>query len=272
MQIRWLDDFTPLHVWAKDEGWLGDPYEREFLKLRHQDLAFGAFIKNECVGVITGALHVKSAWISHFIVNPQYRNRGIGRGLFEHLLKILQNERSEIWLHAACEMVPFYSKYGFKKVQTIQRYSYENQTSFYFEPYQFLEKPRLTQKIHELDTKAFKENRKEYLKHSFAHPSSLVLANLRGFLHSRMMDKKYLFIGPFVAEDYENANYLLKGLLFYRGSKPMVVDLNQNSQAAELFESFGFQPKGQTIQMVKNQEDILDYEKIYAYGSTGVWG
>ena len=273
MRIRWLNDLTPLHVWAQIEGWCGDEYEREFLKHRHPDLALGAFIEQECVGVITGALHVKSAWISHFIVSPRYRGQGIGKVLFEHLLNILENLRPQIWLHAATTMVPFYAKYGFEISTQICRYVYKNPyKSFYFEPYETLEKTGPTIKIHKLDSEAFGDERKPFLEHSLSHPSSLLLANSRGYLHSRMMSGKYLFIGPFVAQDYETAQYLLSGLLFYRGAKPMIVDFPKKEHTLELFGGASFTHKNSTFEMVKNGNSLVKYEQIYAYGSTGVWG
>jgi GNAT superfamily N-acetyltransferase len=273
MRIRWLNDLTPLHVWANLEAWSGDEYERDFLKHRHPDLALGAFIDKECVGIITGALHVKSAWISHFIVNPNYRNQGIGKALFEYLLQILENLRPQIYLHAALNMAPFYSKYGFKTRKEVCRYAYENpHKSFYFEPHENLEKTRPTIAILELDNEIFNEDRKPYLEHSFNHPSSLLLANSKGYLHSRMMDKKYLFIGPFVAKTNECAQYLLKGLLFFRGAKPMIIDTPKQSCSLELLENVGFTHKNTTVEMAKNSNTNPKYEYIYAYGSTGVWG
>jgi GNAT superfamily N-acetyltransferase len=273
MRIRWLNDLTLLHVWANLEGWSGDEYERDFLKSRHPDLVLGAFIDEKCVGIITGALHVKSAWISHFIVNPQYRFQGIGKALFEHLLQILENLRPQIWLHAAPNMAPFYAKYGFEKTGEVYRYTYKSpQKSFYFEPHPNLEKPHLTQKILKLDQNAFGDNRKDYLKYSFNHPSSLLLANLKGFLHSRMMEGKYLFVGPFAAQDFETADYLLRGLLFYRGAKPIILDTPAKPKALELLENAHFKQSKTMYEMSRGKKNLPQYDQIYAYGSTGVWG
>ncbi|MBH9580494.1 GNAT family N-acetyltransferase [Staphylococcus felis] len=65
---------------------------------------------------IIGALNGKSGWISSLIVNPDYRNHGVGKVTLNHLLKwFYSNEISKIVLHSTEEGETLYEKSGFIK-------------------------------------------------------------------------------------------------------------------------------------------------------------
>lgn len=271
--IRWLTDFAPLHALCAQEGWLGDPYERILLQNTSPYLAFGAFDGPVCIGAITGFLHEKSAWISHFVVAPSYRGKGLGRKLFEHLLGILENESDTLYLHAAPQMEAFYASFGFHASHHVTRYVRPSSAStFFLQPTQEFKPATVSLKLRMHDANAFGERRNLFLEHALSHPSSLIFCTPSGYLHSRMMEGKYLFLGPWVTEKKEDAETFLNALLFFRGAKPIIADAPTLPHIASLYERYGFVAKGTTVHMYKGDPLPLAHQRIYAYGSTGVYG
>ncbi|MBN2965448.1 GNAT family N-acetyltransferase [Sulfurospirillum sp. T05] len=269
--IRWLTDFAPLHALCQQEGWLGDAYERA--PLQATALAFGAFDGSTCIGAITGFLHEKSAWISHFVVAPSHRGKGLGRKLFEHLLGILENESDSLYLHAEPKMEAFYASFGFYSSHSVTRYFRASNTpTFFFQPGQDFKPATLSLKLRMHDANAFGERRNLFLEHTLSHPSSLIFSTPSGYLHSRMMEGEYLFLGPWVMEKKEDAEDFLKALLFFRGAKPIFADAPALPHIASLYERYGFVAKGTTVHMQKGDPLPLAHKRIYAYGSTGVCG
>lgn len=81
--------------------------------------AFGIFDRKKLVGVIEGSLE---SWnnryrIWNFLVDKKYRGEGIGRALFEHMLKVAEEEkaRAVILEVQSCNepAIRFYMRQGF---------------------------------------------------------------------------------------------------------------------------------------------------------------
>jgi GNAT superfamily N-acetyltransferase len=271
--IRWLTELESLYTLGAQEGWLGDNHEQSLFRHASPYLAFGAFDGLRCVGTIAGYVHEKSAWISHFVVAPEYRNQGVGRRLFEHLLAILEVESDTLFLHAAPAMVPFYRAYGFCTSQTITRHYRAPQVpAFHFHPSQKFKPSKLSLALHAHDVHAFQEKRNMFLAHALNHTSSLIFCTASGYLHSRMMEKTYLFLGPWVMKSAEEAEEFLKALLFFRGNKPIYADAPDVDGTNALYARYEFIAKSTTVQMQKGETLSLEHGSIFAYGSTGVCG
>ena len=68
----------------------------------------------QMVGVGTGITFGKTAWLAHVIVHRKYQRRGIGRGIVEHLITLLEKLGCEsISLIATSDGRPVYAKAGF---------------------------------------------------------------------------------------------------------------------------------------------------------------
>jgi GNAT superfamily N-acetyltransferase len=77
---------------------------------------FKFVLGNKIIGTGAILMHQNSAWLAHIIVDPDYRNKGIGAFITESLIANLQkNGCKTILLIASVLGEPVYQKLGFKK-------------------------------------------------------------------------------------------------------------------------------------------------------------
>jgi GNAT superfamily N-acetyltransferase len=75
---------------------------------------FKAEIDDILVGTGTAILHEKTGWLATIVTHSEYRNKGIGKAITEHLLTFLQNHNCKnIYLIATALGEPVYKKLGF---------------------------------------------------------------------------------------------------------------------------------------------------------------
>ncbi len=72
-------------------------------------VAYGAYIEDRLVGVI--ATRNRGAHIALFFVDGEYQRRGIGRALFNTILK--ENNASIVTVNSSIFALPIYKKLGF---------------------------------------------------------------------------------------------------------------------------------------------------------------
>jgi GNAT superfamily N-acetyltransferase len=76
-----------------------------------------AIVDHKIVGVANGILNDGTGWLSHIIVDHDYRGRGIGYKLTEHIMEFLSSHGCKTQLLIATELgEPVYRKLGFKTV------------------------------------------------------------------------------------------------------------------------------------------------------------
>lgn len=130
------------------------------------------------VGVGCSVIFQNSAWLAHIIVGSDYRNRGFGFQLVEHLLKDLKNRSIDtVSLIASPYGEPVYKKAGFS---IVAEYSYldrkkpwiEKAVSAKIRPYE----DKFSGSIWQLDREISGEERepllKKYLDNSFVYIDS----------------------------------------------------------------------------------------------------
>ena len=76
-------DLDPFLALAKEEGWICDRWEFEFLLENFPQGCFVCREKGTALGYITSVKYGKSGWIGNLLVHPDARRRGIGRWLME---------------------------------------------------------------------------------------------------------------------------------------------------------------------------------------------
>lgn len=110
---------------AAAEGWVAEPWEFEFLLTTFPGGCFTARnVAGETAGFVTSLRHDRSGWIGNLIVAQQFRGRGIGGTLFRKVLETLSDSGVEtVWLTASESGRPLYQKCGFKRIDTIIRWS-----------------------------------------------------------------------------------------------------------------------------------------------------
>jgi hypothetical protein len=119
----------------------------------------------------------------------------------------------------------------------------------------------------QIDTKVFNENRKTYLSEDAAFSNSLKLATPNGFLHSYVINKRYIRISPWlmIPEAFMDAEKLLRGVLYYRGLKKIFAYVPNNIQEVmNLYESYKFENDGDYVLVYLNEKPCFTLEEMYA--------
>jgi GNAT superfamily N-acetyltransferase len=279
MDIYWLkdSDLDEIVKEGEKENWLMDRFELEYIHSRYPELCYGIYDDSTLCGSIMGYRQERTAWISNFLIKENYRQQGFGRRLFETLLTALNREES-IYLNAEESAIKFYQRYGFRVVIPIVRMYYKQQEmkfKFSTKDAQELEKTNLAGNLYKLDRKVFKENRSEFLQDITSHKSSLKLYSKNGFNHSRVINSKYVFLGPFEALDgaYLDLEKLLRGVIFLRGMKKGIyVDVPDIDNITSLYKSYNFEVVSRTYQMVLGTRVNIAYDNIFGFSTTGTCG
>lgn len=85
-------------------------YEREYF------IPLAAVIGDDIAGTGIAIINETAAWLGTIIVRDEYRNRGIGRAITEHLIDAVQKRGVvSILLTASALGLPIYEKIGFQK-------------------------------------------------------------------------------------------------------------------------------------------------------------
>ncbi len=87
----------------------------EFYTYSNFCLPFKISINNKIAGTGTAIIHNQTAWLAHIIVHPEYRNRGLGKIITEHLVDTAYSKNCETIYLLATELgEPVYKKLGFE--------------------------------------------------------------------------------------------------------------------------------------------------------------
>lgn len=108
-----IDQIAKLQI----EGWSDIMAEFHFFISNSFSYPIKMIVNNEIVGVGNRAIFKNKAWLSHIIVDSEYRNSGFGSQIVEKLLNDLKNKPIDtVSLIASPFGEPVYKKFGFKTV------------------------------------------------------------------------------------------------------------------------------------------------------------
>jgi len=119
------DDWSTFYNWAAGENWKISFQEKHLFLNQLRPYFYVLWKHGRRCAFVSAVLYKTSGWIGNLLVDPQQRQQGHGRALFEFALQKLQDQPnvSRIWLTASAQGAPLYRKYGFAHVDTIQRWS-----------------------------------------------------------------------------------------------------------------------------------------------------
>ncbi|HHD72875.1 MAG TPA: GNAT family N-acetyltransferase [Epsilonproteobacteria bacterium] len=272
MFIGWLKftDVNDLVTIANDVGWLADGYHIKLMIMHSPHLCYGAYDEGKLIGAIMAIECEQSVQIKYFMVSPSYQKLGLGRRLFETLFGVLRNDFHKIYLHAAPNMEPFFKSYGFASQMQIGRYINVGKVP----PFNFtnahakeLDSGDFDTIIKHIDRETFGENRLAFLTDEMERHSSLKFALPNGFQHSSVVNARQVYLGPWqVREGHEEeAEKMMKGVLYFRGLKKVVADVPLgNKPAVDLYKRYHFQNKQRFIHMSYGGSNVR-FENIYAF-------
>lgn len=88
----------------------------EFYLSNSYSFPFRVTSEEELIGTGSVIFHRNTAWVAHIIVKPDYRGRGLGREITDHLLSIAKKRKPRSIMLIATPMgEPLYTKMGFIK-------------------------------------------------------------------------------------------------------------------------------------------------------------
>lgn len=249
MFIGWLKyaDVPELIKISEEVGWLLDGYHVKLMMMHSPHLCYGAYEDGVLVGAIMAIEFETSTMIKYFMVRKTFQKKGIGRRLFTTLHKVLQDEYPSIYLHANPLLKNFFEGEGFQSIMEVGRYLNVGKVP----PFNFtnaqakeLDSGNFDAIIRKLDHETFGENRMTFMLDEMERNSSLKFALPNSFQHSSVINARGVYLGPWQCrEGYEEeAEKMMRGVLYFRGLKKVIADVPMgNTQAVELYERYHFQ-------------------------------
>ncbi len=203
------------------------------------------------VGTTTALLHSADlAWIGMVLVLPEFRRRGVARGLMEHAMAWVRNHGIKTTRLDATDMGhPLYRALGFRDEDRIERWERHPQTR---ESRRIAKYPPIVlDETHAaLDRSACGFDRWALMQDLAADPSVDGVQSESGFALGRPGSEAW-FVGPCVAVSEVAAESLLARLLEGHDHEPAYWDMSlDNSSAARLAATFRFQPSRRLTRMV----------------------
>lgn len=275
VKIVWFrpDFITPFVDEALKEERLIDEFELRQCVARFPTSSFALLVDGRLAGGVTTYTHEKTAWIGNLLVFKEHRKNGYAKRLFETALKSVADKKS-IYINANPLLKKFYRSYGFKEcIEIIRLKSQKEALNKNFTSFGETEQKNLTQVALKLDHEFFKEDRSVLLSEDMVSKSSIHFATPNGFLHSRMVGGA-AFAGPFEVRSgaYLDAERMFREFLHFRGMKEIFVDAPKINEALSFFIGYGFEEVSRTMQMVKGEDLMIEYENIYSFAYAGACG
>ena len=256
--------------WGKREGWN--------LGLHDWDIVYDIDPKGYFVGVLDGKIigsiagvhyERKYAYLTLFMVEPEYRGRGYGLALWKHTLNYLNKEVGVecIGLDAVLEREKDYQKWGFRPYYKITGYTYEVNQGF-SRKYPPIDDKHF-QDIVEYDLKVFKVNRASFLyDYTFKTEAKTGVAyegnRLVGFTIARPCWRGYN-VCPIFADNTEVARGLLESVLADLPGQMITIEVPEpNSEAMKLPRDFDMKPWNPTVRMYTSDKYQQDIRYIYS--------
>ncbi|EKD96411.1 MAG: GCN5-related N-acetyltransferase [uncultured bacterium] len=257
--------------WAKQEGW--DPGLNDTDAFWKTDPnGFYALEKDEkMIGSVSGvSYNGKFGFGGFFIIEPEYRNQGLGTKLADYLFKAFSSrldENASIGIDGVFNMQPTYEKWGFKfshrnlRMESIARKHNYSSNGKEITVNDF-------EQILELDKECFGFNRTTFLRAWLSLPDSKSLkfeneSGLQGYGVIRKCVTGYK-IGPLFACNYEAAEELFKGLTSRVTGEKVYLDIPEiNKDAVKLAQKYNMKEMFGCARMYLGNSPKIPYKKIY---------
>ena len=119
-----------------------------------------------------------------------------------------------------------------------------------------------------IDKETFHENRMDFLLDEMERNSSLKFTLPNGFQHSSVVNARNVYLGPWqVREGHEEeAEKMMRGVLYFRGLKRVVADVPMGVEhVVNLYKKYHFQNKQRFVHMQRGSGSTVLFGNIYAF-------
>lgn len=218
-----------------------------------------ALRKDRIIGIGAAIFYRSTGWLAHIIVDPDYRNRGIGMEITSELIRIMNEQGIRIMLLIATELgYPVYLKTGFSVVSEYTYLKRESPWTARIASDRIISyDPAYQTSILDLDREVSGEDR-----------SDMILPGLdRGllYLEEDLLQGYYLpgvGEGPIIAGN-DRAGIELMKLKYAKADKAILP--SQNQAGVNFLKSNGFTESGtRGIRMSRGEEVHWQPEKIFS--------
>lgn len=273
MFIGWLkhSDVARAVAIADEMGWPVDGYHVKLLITHAPHLCYGAYEEGELIGLVAAVEFEKSAMIKYFLVKNTHQGQGIGRRLFATLMSALEGVHATVTVHTCPELEGFFAARGFVTTLSIGRFVNVGKVPpFHFTNAHAKELESLDFEIvmGRIDAATFGERRADFLLDEMDRNSSLKFVLPHAFQHSSVINSRYVHLGPWQVEAgyEEEAEKMMRGVIYYRGLKKVIADIPLGrGKAEELYRVYHFEQKQTLLHMVRGIDPGIAFENIYAF-------
>jgi hypothetical protein len=210
---------------------------------------------------------------NHILVNNFYYKESVSdedKIKLINLLMININDGKTLLIMVRNEEKEFFKSVGFKSYAKFSKALYTGGAVFNFSTAsaKAISGEDYISVIKKLDEKVYLEDRFEYITKNIMKQSSLMLSTPFGFCHSYGIEKSLIKIAPFIMVDdaYNDAEKLLRGVIYHRGLKTIVTFIPSNvSEIVELYKSYKFEISNKYELMYCNRKPTINLESIYGF-------
>lgn len=231
----------------------------------YPEYCFAAYEGSEIVGVISGYRFEKSIFVNVFEVNEAYED------IYERLLRLFITNCNGLDVVLLIETKRYQKLKGFefKTHSDFIRFMYSGEAvafNFSNTHAKQVAASNYDEISKEIDKSVFSEDRHEYIAKDLVFSNSLKLGTQSGFLHSYVVNKKYIKISPWLMknEAFLDAEKLLRAVLYYRGLKKIYAYAPMVKEIVELYDSYKFKKEESYKLVYLNHMPEIKLENLYA--------
>jgi hypothetical protein len=243
-------------------------FDLELLKKTYSifpEYCFAAYKDSKIVGVLSAYSFSKYLYVNVFEIVDEHKD------VFARLISLLLRNfpNANILILVKNKNSQDLENLGFEKYSDFVRFLYSGEPvafNFSNSTAKQVRGEHYDEVARKLDRQVFDENRDEYFKNDCVFPSSLKLSTDYGFLHSYVVNKRYIKISPWIMsnEAFLDAEKLLRGILYYRGLKKIYAYAPKDlKEIVDLYESYKFRINGDFKLMYFNDKPNIKLENLY---------
>jgi GNAT superfamily N-acetyltransferase len=272
------DDLDFADKQKEREGWAASRDQFKIYLELDPDGCFVAMSDDQPVGMVTSTSFGRSGWIGNLIVEPDFRNRGIGRTLVEHAIESLRGKgATTVRLEADPPGVPLYRKLGFVdefESCRLRLPGSKDRPTFDVPAVE----PMTTGDLDEvaaLDTEIVGPNRRRFLELKFLAARLALVRRRNGKIVVSLLaspNNQGFRIAPCAALEHEDPRCLINAAISAASGAPVLIGLPAlNTEALDMLGELGFEKAASSLRMRLGPAiDTGDPTRVFAIASGAV--